>query len=224
LSTGEKTPKIDHRKFPRVLARFPVEYTLGEKTVRTRGSTLGGGGLFIEDKDLLPEGAEFVLRFRPARHLPYLEAKARVCYIEPGRGSGVEFTSIRVEDRQLILRLIHHKSANRRKTTRVPLATQIEIEDSMALAFSRDVSVGGLFVETTLACDIGTRVGLRFHLNDGGPVIVAAGEVRYIVPKMGMGVHFLELAGSDRKRIEALVASSPALLPDPAATVSPASQ
>lgn len=212
---GEKLKKPDVRKYPRIPARFPVEYKLGETTVRSRASTLGGGGMFIEDRGTLPRGAEISLRFRPARHLPYLEAKGRVCYVLPERGSGVEFTEISREHHQLILRLIHHKTANRRESPRVPLATQIHIQDSMALAFSRDVSVGGLFVETKVIYEIGTRMDLRFHLNDGGPVVIARGEVRYIVPKMGMGVQFVDLSRNDRKRIEELVATSPPILAEP---------
>lgn len=178
--------------------------------------------MFIEDSGTLPRSAEVTVRFRPAKHLPYLQAKARVIYVVPARGSGVEFTEINPQDQQLILRLIHHKTGNRRLNPRVPLATQIHIEDVMGLAFSRDVSVGGIFVETKMPCQVGTRMDMRFHLNDGGPIVIASGEVRYLVPKLGMGVAFLELAREDRQRIEDLVASTPEVLPDPTASPPPA--
>jgi Tfp pilus assembly protein PilZ len=174
--------------------------------------------MFIDDPQPLPRDAEIDVRFRPARHLPYMQAKARVIYVQPEKGSGVQFTEIGPEQRQLILRLIHHKTANRRESPRVPLATQIHIQELMALAYSRDVSIGGMFVETTVPCEIGTRMDLRFHLNDGGPVVVTAGEVRYIVPKMGMGVLFVGLAKDDRKRIENLVAKSDTLVPETPST------
>lgn len=223
LGLGERWKKPEQRKYPRVPVKFPVEHKLGETTRRTHASMLGGGGLFIEDTEPLPRDAEIVVRFRPAKHLPYLRAKARVIYTLPDRGSGIEFIKISQKHQQLILRLIHHKTADRRKHPRVPMATQIHIKNSMALAFSRDVSVGGLFVETKAPSHVGTRIDLRFHLNDGGPIVIAAGEVCYTVPKMGMGVQFLELTRVDRKRIEALVASSPTVLPEPAPTASPAS-
>jgi Tfp pilus assembly protein PilZ len=207
--------KVELRKYPRIPARFPVQYTLGKTTERGHASTLGGGGMFIEDSGTLPKSAEVQVQFRPAKHLPFLQAKARVIYVVPSRGSGVEFTDISQEHHQLILRLIHHKTANRRENPRVALATQIHIQDSMSLAYSRDVSVGGIFVETKMPYEIGTRMDLRFHLNDGGPVVIAKGEVRYIVPKMGLGVQFLDLSRGDRQRIEELIASSPEVLPDP---------
>lgn len=208
LSFGEKLRKKDLRKYPRVPARFPVEYSLGEKTFRTHASTLGGGGLFIDDGQLHPPGAEIQVRFRPAKHLPYFRARARICYIVKGKGSGVEFTDIVPEDRQLILRLIHHKTASRRESPRVPLATQINIEDSMALAFSRDLSVGGMFIETKVPYEPGTPIDLRFHLSDDTPVVIASALVRYLVPNMGMGVQFTEMEWEDRHRIKQFVAAS----------------
>lgn len=187
---------------------------MGEKTVRTHASTLGGGGLFIEDgQQLQPLGAEIQVRFRPAKHLPYFQARARICYVVEGKGSGIEFTNIVPEDRQLILRLIHHKTANRRESPRVPLATQINIEDSMALAFSRDLSVGGMFIETKVPCEVGTPIDLRFHLNEDTPVVIASALVRYLVPNMGMGVQFTEMEWEDRNRIRRFVAALAPLEP-----------
>jgi c-di-GMP-binding flagellar brake protein YcgR len=209
LSVGEKLRKRDVRKYPRVPTRFPVECSLGEKTFRTHASTLGGGGLFIEDgQQLQPREAEIQVRFRPAKHLPYFQARARICYVLEGKGSGVEFTQIVPEDRQLILRLIHHKTASRREFPRVPLATQIIIEDSMALAFSRDLSVGGMFIETKVPCEVGTPIDLRFHLNDDTPIVIASALVRYVIPNMGMGVQFTEMEWEDRNRIKQFVAAS----------------
>ena len=220
LSLGERLRKNDLRKYPRVPARFLVECSLGEKTVRTHASTLGGGGLFIDDgQQLEPRGAEIQVRFRPAKHLPYFQARARICYVVEGKGSGVEFTDIVPEDRQLILRLIHHKTASRRESPRGPLATQINIEDSMALAFSRDLSLGGMFIETKLPCDAGTPIDLRFHLNYDTPVVITSALVRYVVPNMGMGVQFTEMEWEDRNRIKQFVAaSSPLAAPTSAAS------
>jgi len=189
---------------------LPVKYTLGDRTVRARASSLGGGGLFLQDQEL-PEGTEISLRFRPARHLPVIQARGVVRYTLPGKGSGVEFTQIRPESHQMILRLIHSKSANRREHPRVPLATQIYCQESMSLAFSRDVSRGGMFVETRDPLPIGSEITIRFHLNDGGPIVVALAEVKYHVTKLGMGVQFLELSPEDCKRIDDYVAKSPHL-------------
>ncbi|MFB3920186.1 MAG: PilZ domain-containing protein [Terriglobia bacterium] len=202
------------RKYPRVPAEFPVDCSTEEKTVHGRAATLGGGGLFVQLPEDFRQGAAIDVRFRPARHLPFLEAKGRICYVIPGKGSGVEFVEISPEQQHLILRLIHHKTANRRKFPRVSLATQIYTQDEMSLAFSRDVSMGGMFIETQTPSPLGTEIDLRFHLNDGEPIVVATAVVKYHVAKLGMGIQFSELSLDDRKRIEAYIARMPAL-PEP---------
>jgi c-di-GMP-binding flagellar brake protein YcgR len=159
----------------------------------------------------LAEGSEISLRFRPAKHLPVVQVRGRVCYTLPGRGSGVEFIEIRDEDHEMILRLIRHKLANRRSSPRVPLATQIYCQECMSLAFSRDLSQGGMFIEAHDPAPVGSQVNLRFHLNDGGPIVVALAEVKYSVTKLGMGVEFVEMSPADRKRIDDYVARSPKL-------------
>lgn len=206
--------KIERREFPRVPAKFAVEYTVGDKTIRGRASTLGGGGLFLLAPAMLPAGTEVGLRFRPARHLPFIQARGKVRYTLPDRGTAVEFTQLSEEDHQMILRLIHHKLADRRKYQRVPLATQVYCQECMSLAFSRDLSLGGMFVETRDPLPVGSEINLRFHLGDGGSIVVALAEVKYSITKLGMGVEFLEISPADRKRIEDYVAKSPKL-PDP---------
>jgi c-di-GMP-binding flagellar brake protein YcgR len=213
--------KPNARKYPRVPSKFTVEYTVGDKKLRTRASTLGGGGLFLEKSQELTPGSEVAVRFRPAKHLPFVEARAKVCYVTPDQGAGLEFTELSPEHNQIILRLIHRKTANRRESPRAPLATQIQCEGCMALAFSRDVSTGGMFVETSIPCEVGTRVELRFHVNDGGPIIVTSAETKYIVPKLGMGVEFVDLSPSDRERLENYVKGSAASTSDETAQGGP---
>jgi c-di-GMP-binding flagellar brake protein YcgR len=207
---GGNLKKTNVRKYPRVPSKFAVEYTVGDKKLSANASTLGGGGLFLKECKELSPGMELRVRFRPAKHLPFIEAGAKVCYVEPDDGAGLEFTEISLEQHQTLLRLIHHKTANRRQFPRAPLATQLQCEGCMALAYSRDVSPGGMFVETTVPCEIGAHVELRFHLTDEGPVILAQAEVKYVVPKLGMGVEFIDLSPSDRERLENYVKGSAA--------------
>jgi len=211
LGAAPDLAKNESRMYPRVFTVFSVEYTFGDRTVRARASSLGGGGLFLQGQSL-PEGTEISLRFRPARHLPVMQVRGKICYTLPSKGSGVEFVEIRDEDHQMILRLIHSKSASRRKHPRVPLVTQIYCQECMSLAFSRDVSRGGMFVDTRDPLPIGSEITLRFHLGDDGPIVEALAEVKYHVTKLGMGVRFLELSAADRKRIDDYVAKAPKLV------------
>jgi c-di-GMP-binding flagellar brake protein YcgR len=208
------------RKYPRVAARFPVRYSVGDKAFRSHATTLGGGGLFLQESGQLPPGAEILVRFRPAKHLRFIEARARVRYQIPGEGVGIEFVEVREEDHQRLLRFIHYRTGDRRRHARVPLVTQVYCEELMWLAFSRDISVGGMFVETKQAVAPGTRLTIRFHLEEGDPIVEAIGIVKYVVPKLGVGVQFFDIEPVDRKRLTAYVGKTPPL-PDPTSKAAP---
>ncbi len=207
LLMGEEA-SVERRSpgYPRVSVDVPVELSYAGRTWRVHATTLGGGGMMLSVTDPPPVGAEIDLRFRPAKHLPVIRAKAKVLYQIPQKGTGVQFTEISPEDRQILLRLIHHRLADQRKYPRAPLVAQVEFEESMSLSFSRDVSLGGMFVETPQMAPVGSRVRLRFHLENGGPVIVAEAEVAYHVGKLGMGVRFNKISSDDRNRIGAYIA------------------
>jgi type IV pilus assembly protein PilZ len=162
---------------------------------------LGGGGLFLTRTDGLEPGQEVSLRFRPARHLPVISAKGRVRYILPDKGAGIEFTEISPEDRHTLLRLIHLRTADRRHHPRAPLATQIECDRCMTLAFSRDVSLGGMFIETSEPLPVDALLTVRFNLSPLDKVVSTSARVAYHLVKMGMGVVFTNLSAEDREAI-----------------------
>lgn len=186
-------------------ASFPVERQVGETTLRERAAVIGGGGIYLELKEPPAMGAEFKLRFRPAKHLPEIETTGRVCYVEPGRGAALEFTDMSAEDRRQLLRLILNKSGQKRLFARAPLPTQIQCEECMSIAFAREVSAGGMFIETKRPMPPGSKLTLRFNLDDAGSIVVVVAETTYEVEQLGMGVQFVEISEEDRKRIDAYV-------------------
>lgn len=196
------------RKYPRLKTAFNVECQLESRTFRAKASTLGGGGLFLSTEQNLGQGSELLVHFRPTRHLPEIEARVKVSYTVPGEGVGLEFIGINPDQREVLLRLIHRKGIDRRSFPRAPLAIQIECQQCMALAVARDVSGGGMFVQTKEPLPVGSRLNLRFNLEDGGSTVLVLAEVTYTVAGMGMGVLFADLAATDRQRIEAYVARS----------------
>jgi c-di-GMP-binding flagellar brake protein YcgR len=204
------------RKYPRIPADFTVQFNLDGKAYRERASAVGGGGLFlsVKQKPPLELGTELSVQFRPAKHLPMMEAKSRVCYVVPGEGAAVEFIEIDAENRRLLLQYIHNRTGNRRKYPRASLATQIQCEESMSLAFSRDISLGGLFIETDQPMPVGSRINLRFNLEENDPIIVTSAEVTYQVGRMGVGVQFIDISQENLKRIGDYVDKSLAL-PEP---------
>lgn len=198
------------RKYPRITVDFIVQFKLDGVEHRERASVLGGGGLFLNLKQppTLDTGKEFTAQFRPAKHLPLIEAKCKVCYVVPGQGAAIEFSGIDPEHHRLLLQFIQNKIGKRRKHPRASFATQIECKECMSLAFARDISVGGMFVETDQPMTVGSRLNLRFNLEDQDPITVATAEVTYQVGKMGVGVQFVDVAPEDLKRIESYVAKS----------------
>jgi c-di-GMP-binding flagellar brake protein YcgR len=172
---------------------------------------LGGGGLFLTPPEGFEAGQEISISFRPTKHVPIIQAKAKVCYVIPGQGAAIEFTEINDEDRQKLLRLIHQKTRDRRHLPRAPLATQVECDRCMSLAFSRDVSLGGMFIETTDPLPVGSCITVRFNLGHNDRVVTAIAQVAYHVEKMGMGVMFKEIEPKDREAIEEYVKSVAAL-------------
>lgn len=208
---GKVLVKLHARRYPRLNVRMPVDYTAGEKSYHSIIKTLSGGGLFIANLDGLEPGNEISVRFRPVRRLPLIQAKASVRYKLADQGAGVEFTEISHDDRQKLLRLIHQKTGDRRLVRRAPLATQVQCEECMSLAFSRDISLGGMFIETTAPLPVGSALTVRFNLDPLDRVVTATAQVTYLVEKMGMGVLFSEISSQDLDAIQEYFANLPAL-------------
>lgn len=196
------------RRYPRVKVKFAVECFHGEESHRRRASMVGGGGMFLDSRRPEPVGSEFALRFRPAKHLPMIPAKAKVCYQVAGRGMALEFTEISGEHRAALLRWIHHRIGNKRQFQRARLATQVRCNDSMLLAFSHDVSEGGMFIESREPYVTGSRISLRFNIDAESPAVVATGVVTYRVDKLGMGIQFIDMSPEDRQRIKDYVTAN----------------
>ncbi len=185
---------------------------MGGRTLRRRADTLGAGGLFVAGAPEAAPGTEVSVSFRPSKHLPPVCARGVVRYSLPGKGSAIEFTEIDPADRQLLLKLIVRKRAERRYCPRAPLVTQVECQGCTSLAFSRDVSMGGMFLETTDPPAPESKVALRFNIDDGGETIIAQGKVLYCAARLGMGIEFTEISCTDRERIARYAARGAAAL------------
>lgn len=184
---------------------IPAECTANGITFPAHILTLGGGGLLLEMTQKLLPNTEIRVRFCPATHLPAVEATASVRYQLLGQGTGVEFTKIETEDRQTILHVIFRRITPMPLHARKKFVAQIEDATGTFLGFSRDISVGGLFIETRTPSPEGSVLMLRFNLGDGGPEVLVQAEVRYTIRDLCMGVEFVGLASTDRARIEAYV-------------------
>jgi len=194
------------RKFPRTKVDFPVTYELAGKKRRTRAVMLGGNGLLLQVTQLLTPGTELKVRFRPDKRFQAVEVGAVVRYQSPTEGVGVEFKTIRPEDRKVVMGLVLSRLRNKRVFPRRPLVVQVEHDAGSFLAFSRNISVGGMFIGVKdLVLATGAKLTLRFPIDDGGPTIIATAEVRYAVVGQGMGVKFIAIKAEDLNRIDLYV-------------------
>jgi c-di-GMP-binding flagellar brake protein YcgR len=208
---GKPLAKAYARQYPRLSVSMTIDYSVGEKSFRGAVKTLSGGGLFLSSVEGLEAGKEILIRFRPAKHLPVISAQAKILYVLPEKGAGVEFTEIVPEDRNALLRLIHQKTRDRRLNPRAPLATQVQCDQCMSLAFSRDISLGGMFIETDDLLPVGSALTVRFNLEQREKVVTASAQVTYGIEKMGIGVVFTAIGQEDCDAIRHYLESLPAV-------------
>jgi PilZ domain len=100
-------------------------------------------------------------------------------------------------------------AASGRRQARIPIAARVDVSSihgvERAQAVS-DVSLGGLFVETTHVLEIGDPVMLGFP--DSGGKLRVSGRVRWVTPfggvhdaRPGMGIELIGVSDADRMRI-----------------------
>ncbi len=196
---------VDKRQFPRASVTFPVDCTAANRRFHSRATNLGGGGVFVHSPQPLLPDTEIVVHFRPAKHLPVIKVRGKVRFQLPGAGFGVEFLGLSETSRQALLRLIHHRTIGCREELRVPLVTQVVFGDGQTLALVKDISIGGMFIETRQAPPNGTQIQLRFNLEPDAPIVIALAHVTYIVESKGMGVQFVEISPEDQRRIQTYI-------------------
>ncbi len=193
------------RKYPRLDVTFPVEFWEGSKKHESQVKSIGGGGMFVAAPDSPSAGEILRIKFRPAKNAALIKAAARVCYSVPGQGMGLEFTDISERNRQTLLRWICTLQVEKREHPRAPLVTQVECSQLTMLAYARDISIGGMFVQTKEVVPFGSPVTLRFYLDENREIVSARAEVVYCVEKFGLGVRFTRIAPADVARIQAYV-------------------
>lgn len=67
----------------------------------------------------------------------------------------------------------------------------------------KDLSVGGLFIETSKACPVDTTVELHFLVEDGE--VRATAIVKYVLPGKGLGLQFKAIRHEDQTRFSAMI-------------------
>lgn len=81
-----------------------------------------------------------------------------------------------------------------------------EGQSDLTFVRSPDVSVRGMFVNTTRHFPQGAILNVRFRLALSGVAVQARSEVRYCLPGVGIGLEFIALDSATRHSIEREVA------------------
>jgi type IV pilus assembly protein PilZ len=84
--------------------------------------------------------------------------------------------------------------------------------DTFLFAYLQNISEMGIFIRTDAPLNVGTRLTLRFHVDESAPLVLE-GEVTWINPyresgdnlNPGMGVRFSELSPDRREQVVELV-------------------
>jgi uncharacterized protein (TIGR02266 family) len=97
----------------------------------------------------------------------------------------------------------------KRKHSRVTISAEVNLssEDNFYAGAARDISLGGLFVETEFSFPIGAEITVLLQLQ--GKALSLRAEVVWAVAKgaktTGMGLRFLELPDGAKDDIEAFM-------------------
>lgn len=93
--------------------------------------------------------------------------------------------------------------SDKRQTPRVPILTQVEAQGdaATALGHARDISLGGMLIETPETITEGATVIVRFFIPPDRKPIEAAGRVVRVQDGKSMGIAFMGLRQTDQKKI-----------------------
>ena len=119
-------------------------------------------------------------------------------------------------------------SEDRREHERFEASVKVDYADgdTFLFAYLQNISAMGIFVRTDHPAEIGTRLTLRFQVDEGDPLELD-GEVTWVNPlredgenlNPGMGVRFVELTPGRREQVVALVKTVAYLRDEKASTV-----
>ena len=99
------------------------------------------------------------------------------------------------------------KGHEKRGAPRVPYIAEVVCEgaSNRLTARTSDISASGVFIHSTLCCEAGSILNLKFSVTS--TQIETVGEVCYSIPHIGMGVRFLDLKPEHHTAIARLIES-----------------
>ena len=96
------------------------------------------------------------------------------------------------------------KGKEKRRYTRKPLKIEARYQDNEGIVLKgtvRNISIGGVFIETPSPLDRGDTVHLTLDAVDVGRVIDVEGKIVRCEPEKGMGIEFTDQDNKDVKKL-----------------------
>lgn len=96
---------------------------------------------------------------------------------------------------------------DKRRHRRANLITQVRCDalQRQGLMVTRDVSVGGMFVNVKDPFPADSEVTTLFRLEPTSDLLTCRGKVAYAIKGMGMGISFIELSEEVRQALQRFV-------------------
>jgi len=104
------------------------------------------------------------------------------------------------QKRRLLMLLEDLRASDRRRHPRIPCSIAVTL-DGLFTDFIRNISVGGVFIETSEAFQPGKALELEFSLPNQDKRFKVIGNIAWRSPE-GIGVRFTAVSEDLRKRIE----------------------
>ncbi len=95
----------------------------------------------------------------------------------------------------------------KRKYRRAKLITQVKCGalGRESVMVTRDISLGGMFVNDPEPFPPKSVVNLAFRLSPTAPLLTCSGKVAYTISGVGMGIMFTEMGGDARQALKEFV-------------------
>lgn len=110
------------------------------------------------------------------------------------------------QDPQLIKSEIERRRDRRVKVVAQVLCEALERNEVMV---TRDVSVGGMFLNAEFPLPLDSDLSLTFRLDPKGPPITCSAKVMFSRVGLGMGIQFVDLSPEALDQIQKFVTEAP---------------
>jgi c-di-GMP-binding flagellar brake protein YcgR len=192
------------------------------------------GGMSVETEKRLNPGSKHILKLKHKNKVISIKSIVARCLlgksqrnlsgeVVPIYNAGLEFIDVTDEMRSEIAKFIEvhrekvdrkvdiYESSGRRLYIRFQIVTPEEVTDFFESCKVKELSLGGMLIESEHVQEIENRLQLEVFLPEGDPItlggrVVSCFEIKDMDPKLyDIGIEFLEMSDEDRERLKEFI-------------------